>query len=110
MQLVGGDGISEGRVEYCIDNLWISVCSNGWDHYDAQVVCRQLGFSEYILTAMAIPKHIRPLQMTIRFLVTCPHKILLLAALIILIAHAQNYCNHTAGHMVLPSLEFQAYM
>ena len=47
MQLVGGDGISEGRVEYCRDNLWTSVCYNGWDHYDAQVVCRQLGFSEY---------------------------------------------------------------
>ena len=43
IRLIGGD--NQGRVEVCYANQWGSVCDNGWSNIDAQVVCRQLGFS-----------------------------------------------------------------
>ena len=37
--------ISHGHVEICQNGIWSSICSNGWDHIDASVACRQLGYS-----------------------------------------------------------------
>ena len=34
-----------GRVEVCYSRLWGTMCSSGWTNPDAEVVCRQLGFS-----------------------------------------------------------------
>ena len=47
IRLVGGVAENLGRVEICFGNLWGSVCDDGFDSNEAQVVCRQLGYTNY---------------------------------------------------------------
>ena len=45
IRLVGGGVPNEGRIEICMNNVWGTVCDDGWDSTDATVVCRQLEYS-----------------------------------------------------------------
>jgi len=42
------DGIieQEGRIEFCVNGVWGSVCDEEWDKTDAHVVCQQMGHPE----------------------------------------------------------------
>lgn len=44
IRLTGGSNEYEGRVELCVNGVWGSVCDYGWDQYEADTVCKQLGY------------------------------------------------------------------
>ena len=45
IRLLEGPSRREGRVEVCRNNMWGSVCDDGFGTDDARVICRQLDFS-----------------------------------------------------------------
>lgn len=45
IRLVDGPSNLEGRVEVCFGGTWGTVCDDFWGVQEADVVCRQLGFS-----------------------------------------------------------------
>ena len=46
IQLVGGETELEGRVEFCMDGVFGTVCDSDWVINDATVICRQLRFAQ----------------------------------------------------------------
>ena len=42
---MNGNGPNVGRLEICIEGNWGTVCDDRWREANAQVVCRQLGYS-----------------------------------------------------------------
>ena len=49
VHLVGGDHITRGRVLYCYNGTWYSVCADDWDTTgnEARVICRTLQYEYY---------------------------------------------------------------
>ena len=47
IRLVGGRYLWEGRVEIFLHGVWGTVSDDGASHNDAEVVCRQLGYTTY---------------------------------------------------------------
>ena len=49
IQLVGGGNFngSEGQVEMCYNGVWWAVCANGWNKIADNIVCSQLGYTNY---------------------------------------------------------------
>ena len=45
--MAGGSSSYEGRVEFCSDFQWGTVCDDFFEDTDANVVCAQLGYSRY---------------------------------------------------------------
>ena len=45
MRLREGSTQAEGRVEVKINDQWGAVCDENWSLADAEVICRQLGYS-----------------------------------------------------------------
>ena len=45
LRLVNGPRPNVGRLEICIEGNWGTICDDDWSEANAQVVCRQLGYS-----------------------------------------------------------------
>ena len=48
LRLVAGTASTprSGRVEICFNETWGTICDSFWNNADANVACRQLGFSK----------------------------------------------------------------
>ena len=49
VHLVDSDAASRGRVEYCYEGSWYSVCASGWGEEEARVVCKMLDYDVSLL-------------------------------------------------------------
>ena len=50
LRLVEGASENEGRLEIQISGVWGTVCDDFWHFSDADVACRQLGFSRALIS------------------------------------------------------------
>ncbi len=45
VRLIGGNDY-EGDVQICRDGVWGYICDQEWEELSAQVVCREMGYSD----------------------------------------------------------------
>ena len=50
VRLVGGRNPLEGRVEVCVLETWRTICSTNFGSEEAEVICKQLGYSRFSKT------------------------------------------------------------
>jgi deleted-in-malignant-brain-tumors protein 1 len=48
---LGSNAVLKGRVEFCVNNSWVTICTHHWTTSEASVICSQLGYSRYGATA-----------------------------------------------------------
>ena len=62
LRLAGGSNYKTGRVEIFIEsnNTWGTVCDDGWNDQNAEVVCRQLGLSNNGTAVLAFSPNASP--------------------------------------------------
>ena len=48
IRLQGGDFVNQGRVEVYCNGQWGTICDNGFGSDDANIICKQLGYTGYI--------------------------------------------------------------
>lgn len=54
IRLQEGTSSSNGRIEVCFNGTWGTICSDYWNHIDASVACKQLGYSPYGVSSNVI--------------------------------------------------------
>ena len=48
IRLQGGEFLNQGRVEVYCNGQWGTICDDRFSSTEASVICRQLGYSNYI--------------------------------------------------------------
>ena len=51
---MNGSTSSEGRIEICYNNTFGTICDDQWGRLDAEVACRQLGFSPISMQILCV--------------------------------------------------------
>lgn len=54
MRLVNGKTSNEGVVEMCKEGIWNQICDEDWSSNDAEVVCRQLGYTSFCKLTLSL--------------------------------------------------------
>ena len=57
LRLVDGENENDGRLEIQISGVWGTVCDDFWEYTDADIACRQLGFSKALLAQSRLTRH-----------------------------------------------------
>ena len=56
VRLVNGTVANEGRVEICFNRRWGTICDDSWGFEEAEVTCRQLGYTSSLQDSIPFPR------------------------------------------------------